>query len=91
MIFTGMLMYFGALFVPVIYLMVTRWRGAARRQMLVGAGFQIFCSLMVWAFVYFSWRSGRADYYQGWALLLPVNAIGLVYFLGVLFIYARKP
>lgn len=84
-------MSFGALFVPVIYLMATRWRGAARRQMLVGAGFQIFCSLMVCASVYFSWRSGHADYYHGWALLLPVNAIGLIYFVVVLFVYARKP
>jgi uncharacterized membrane protein len=58
--------------------------------MLIGAGLQLFWSLAVWAFVYFSWRAGYTDYYYGWALLIPVNVIGLIYFLAILFIYARK-
>jgi len=90
MIFIGILMYFGALIIPVGYLMSTRWRGAAKRLMIIGAGLQIFSSLAVWAFVYFSWRAGYTDAYYGWALLLPVNIVGLLYFLTVLFIYARK-
>ena len=42
MIFIGILMYFGALIIPLAYLFSTRWRGAAKRPMLIGAGFQLF-------------------------------------------------
>jgi hypothetical protein len=90
MIIVGILMYFGALIIPAGYLMSTRWRGAAKRPVLIGAGLQLFWSLAVWAFVYFSWRAGHTDAYMGWAFLLPVNVVGLLYFLAVLFIYARK-
>ena len=90
MIFIGILMYFGALIIPAVYMLSTRWRGAAKRPMFIGVGFQIFWSLAVWAFVYFSWRAGDTDYYYGWAFLLPVNVVGLIYFLAVLFIYAGK-
>jgi hypothetical protein len=90
MIFIGIFMYFGALIIPLGYLMSTRWRGAAKRPMLIGAGLQLFWSLVVWAFVYFSWRAAYTDYYYGWALLLAVNIVGFLYFLAVLFIYARK-
>ena len=31
MILIGTLLYFGALFIPAVYLMATRWRGAAKR------------------------------------------------------------
>jgi hypothetical protein len=85
-----MLIYFGALLIPAVYILSTRWRGPARRPMLLGAGFQVFGSLAVWAFVYYSRRAGHADYYYGWGLLVPVNIISLIYFLAVLFIYARK-
>lgn len=87
--FLGILLYFGALIVPVVYLSATRWRGPARRQMLFGIGMQLFWSLAVWAFVYFSWRAGYQDAWMGWGLLLPVNAIGFLYFVGVLIFYGR--
>lgn len=90
MIFVGIFMYFGALIIPLGYLMSTRWRGAAKRPMLIGASLQLFWSLAVWAFVYFSWRTGYSDYYYGWALMLPVNVVGLIYFVAVLIIYADK-
>jgi hypothetical protein len=86
----GILMYFGALIIPAAYLLSTRCRGAATRRMLIGVCLQIFWSLAVGAFVYFSWRAGYTEHYWGWALLVPVNAVGLIYFLAVLFIYARK-
>jgi hypothetical protein len=90
MIFIGILMYFGALIIPAAYLFSTRWHGAAKRPMLIGVCLQIFWSVAVWAFVYFSWRAGYTDAYMGWVLLLPVNVVGLVYFLAVLFIYGRR-
>ena len=91
MILIGTLIYFGALLIPAMYLLVTRWQGAAKRLMLIGAALQIFYTLAVAAFVYVAWRSGRADYYYGWNFLLPVNFVGLIYFVAVLFTSARKP
>jgi hypothetical protein len=85
----GILMYFGALIIPAAYLLSTRCRGSATRRMLIGVYLQVFWSLAVGAFVYFSWRAGYTEYYWGWAFLVPVNAVGLVYFLAVL-IYARR-
>lgn len=86
----GMLLYFGALIIPVVYLFSTNWRGPARRQMLIGIGLQVFFSLAVWAFVYFSWRAGYQDAWMGWGLLPPVNAIGFLYFVRVLIVHGRR-
>jgi hypothetical protein len=58
--------------------------------MLIGVGLQIFWSLAVWAFVYVSWRAGYQEAWMGWGLLLPVNAIGFLYFFGVLIGYGLK-
>ncbi len=90
MILIGILMYFGALIIPAVYLLSTHWRGAAKRPMLIGVGLQAFWSLAVWAFVYFSWRAGHQDAWMGWGLLLPINIVGLIYFVVVLLIYARE-
>ena len=83
-------MYFGALLIPITYLLFTQFRGNARRPMLIGIGLQTFWSLAVWAFVYFSWRAGYQDAYYGWGFLLPVNIVGLIYFLVVFFVYATR-
>jgi len=69
MIFIGILMYFGALIIPAAYLFSTRWRGAAKRPMLIGVGLQLFWSLAVWAFVYLSARAGYTDAYYGCSTL----------------------
>lgn len=86
----GLLMYFGAFLIPLVYLLLTAGRGSARRPLLIGIGLQIFWSLAVWAYVYFSWWAGYEDFWMGWGLLLPVNAIGLLYFLAVIFIFGFK-
>ena len=86
----GVLMYFGALIIPLVYLLSTHARDACTRPMLVGVALQLSLSMAVWAFVYFSWRSGYTEYYWGWALLLPVNVLSLVYFLVILFLHARR-
>ena len=80
----GILIYSGALLIPIIYCFATRFSGKATRLMLIGLGLQIFWSLTVWAFVYFSWRAGYQDAWMGWALLIPVNFVGLIYFVAVL-------
>jgi hypothetical protein len=86
----GILLYVGALLIPIVYLMATRFRGAARRPMLVGSSVQILWALGVWALVYFSQRAENEDAWMAWCLLLPVNAIGFIYFGGVLVRYGFR-
>lgn len=81
---TVILMYFGALIIPAVYLLFIRSRGVRTRLMLIGVGVQLLLSLAVWAFVDFSWRFGYTEYYWGWALLLPINVLSLIYFLATL-------
>jgi hypothetical protein len=90
MMFVGFLIYFGAVLIPALYFLLTWWHGSAKRPMLVGVSLQAFWSLVVWAFVYYSWRTGHADYYWGWAFLTPVNVVGAIYYLTVLLIYGFK-
>ena len=84
------LLYFGAFIIPAAYFFFTRWSGKAKRPMLIGVGLQIFWSVAVAAFAYFSWKAGYQDAWMAWGLLLPVNAVGLIYFLAVLLIYRKK-
>ena len=90
MLFLVCLLYFGALGIPIVYLLFTRFRGPLKRRMIIGSVLQVFWSLAVWAFVNFSWRAGYTDAWMGWGLLLPVNAVGFIYFVSVLVINAFK-
>jgi hypothetical protein len=83
MILVGILMYFGAILVPIVYLVTTGWSGRAKK-MLIGVGLQLFWSLIVWGFVWYSWRNGYSEFYWGWALLIPVNIVALIWYLGCL-------
>ena len=76
--------YFGSFLVPATYFLFTLGKGIARKGMLIGAGLQLFWSLAVWAFVYYSCRSGYSDYYYGWALLLPINIVSAIYYVAFL-------
>lgn len=89
-IFLGCLLYFGALIVPAFYFLFTRWHGKAKKPMLVGICLQIFGSCVVIAYAYFAWRAGNPEAGVNLVLLFPVNFVGLIYFLMVLFIYALK-
>ena len=90
MLFVGILLYFGALLIPATYLLATRCQGPTTRAMLIGVGVQLIGILAVWGFVYSCWFAGYTEYYWGWALLLPVNLVGLVYFLIVLIRHFRQ-
>ena len=91
MIFIGILMYFGALLVPLIYFATTGWSGRAKKKMLLGIGLQLFWSLMVWGFVWYSWKNGYTEYYWVWTLLIPVNVVGLIWYVGCVFLPEKKP
>lgn len=84
------LLYFGSFLIPVFYLLATRFRGRLNRLMLIGLALQIFWSLAVWAFVYYSWTEGYSEYYWGWALLILVNFIAAIYFLVFVPLWASR-
>jgi hypothetical protein len=90
MVLVGMFLNFGAMFIPVLYMLAMRFKGSAQRLMLIGFGLQLFWSAGVAALVWFSWRAGNKDYWAGWGLLLPVNILSLIYYSTVLFLDARK-
>lgn len=90
MLIVGLLLYFGALLIPATYLLATRCQGSATRAMLIGVGLQLFWILTVWGFVYYCWHAGYREYFWGWALVVPVNFIGLIYFLLMLIHHARN-
>jgi hypothetical protein len=90
MILAGIILYFGALLIPAAYFIILGREGSAKKGLLVGVALQIFWSLAVWSFVYYSWHTGYTDYYYGWWLLMPVNLISAFYYLGFLIWKVRK-
>ncbi|HEY0967675.1 MAG TPA: hypothetical protein VGD88_09820 [Opitutaceae bacterium] len=82
MIISGILMYFGALLVPALYFVATGWNGPAKKKMLWGIGLQFLWMLMVWGFVWYSWKKGSRDYFYGWALIIPGNLAAFIWYLG---------
>ncbi len=75
------LCYFEVLLIPLVYLLLTGFHGAATPVILIGVGLQVFWSFAVWALVYFS---SSPDSWFYWLLLVPVNIVGFVYFATVL-------
>jgi hypothetical protein len=90
MTFIATLLYFGAFLIPAAYFATTGRKGSAKNGLLIGVALQIFWSLAVWGFVYYSWHAGYTDYYYGWSLLIPVNLISAFYYLGFLIWKGRK-
>ena len=84
------LQYFGSMTIPVVYFIATLFRGPLIRPMLIGLGLQIFWSIAVRGFVYYSWNRGDSEYYWLWALLAPVNLVALLYFCAVPFYHKQK-
>lgn len=80
----SLLLYFGSYLVPAIYLVFSRFRGRATKAMIFGFAIHTFWNLAVWAFVYYSWRAGYSEHYWGWALLIPINFISFLYYIGSL-------
>ncbi|MDL5053158.1 hypothetical protein QQ056_06315 [Oscillatoria laete-virens NRMC-F 0139] len=78
------LVYFGAYLIPIIYFTVTLGRGRAKKATLWGVAIHTFCNLCVWGFVFYSWKAGYSEYYWGWALLIPINIISVIYYLGAI-------
>jgi ABC-type cobalamin transport system permease subunit len=89
-ILLGCLLYFGALLIPALFFLFNRGQSKAKKPMLIGVGLQVFWSMVVATIAYFSWRAGDSDAFMAWGLLLPVNFVGFLYFLAVLFIYVKK-
>ena len=77
------LTYFGAFLIPLAYLLLKvtkRIEGSLWKEMGIGIILQLLWSLGVWGFVYYSWKEGYSEYYWGWALLIPVNFVALIWY-----------
>ena len=77
-------MYFGAAVFPAMFFLLKGLKiieGKYWKRFLLGLVLQVFWSLCVWVFVYYSWKQGHREYYWGWALLIPVNGIALFWYL----------
>jgi hypothetical protein len=89
MLILGTLISFGALFIPTYYFLFMQKSPPTNRRMYLGIGLQVLWTAMVAVLVYFAWRTGRPDYYKGWALLIPVNVVSAIYFVIALVVYNR--
>lgn len=91
-IIIGMIAYFGAYLIPVLYLAGSLGRGPAKKKMWLGMAIHTFWNLAVWGFVYYSWKEGYREYYWGWILLFPVNVVSAIYYIGAIFLdHSRSP
>ena len=84
MTLAAIMFYFGAFLIPAAYFVITGKSGVAKKGMLIGLALHVFWSLAVYVFVYYSWSAGYTEYYWGWALMIPVNLVSAVYYLGFL-------
>ena len=76
--------YFGAYLIPVLYLAGSLFRGRARKKLWWGMAIHTFWNLAVWGFVYYNWKQGYSEYFYAWVLLLPVNIVSAIYYLGAI-------
>ena len=73
-----------------IYFLFTRFKGLYIKPMLLGFLLQAFWSVCVWQYTLYCRDAGYREWYWNWALLYPVNFIGIVYYLSIQFWYKKK-
>jgi hypothetical protein len=64
------LLCFGALMVPLSYVVVSRFRGRATRAMIIGGGIQLTFTLLVFSASDFDYRLGNTEGYL-WIFAFP--------------------
>ncbi len=89
MIFARILLYFGALLVPAYYFFTRGKYASAGKAMLFGVVIQFVWIVAVGFLVHHSRRAGYRDYYYGWALLIPMNFVAVVYYAAVWILRGR--
>jgi hypothetical protein len=74
------LLCFGALTVPLAYVLVSRFRGRFTRAMLIGGGIHMALILLVYGISDLDYRRGNTEAYY-WVFLFSVlNLLGLIYY-----------
>ncbi len=87
----GVVLYFGAFLVPVLYVTVTRLRGRCTRPMLAGAGVQLGLSLLLYAVSELDFRRGNTEAYYWGLLVVALNFVAFLYYVCVFaFWYDRR-
>jgi hypothetical protein len=82
--------YFGALLIPMAYLFVTRFHGALTRRMIIAILIQLSGALAVCVLVGLFTLAKSPDAWMGWAWLIPVNLVSLIYSLSIIIRYAFR-
>jgi hypothetical protein len=77
---TASVLYYGALLVPILYLIFNGRRGRLAKLMLIGLLLQMFWSVVVYSVAEFNRRAGRSEWFWAYALYVPVNLASLVYY-----------
>ena len=74
------LLCFGALVIPLVYMVLSRFRGRCNREMLIGAGIQIVLTLVICGLSELDYRLGNMEAYA-WVFVFPVlNVVALIYY-----------
>jgi hypothetical protein len=77
-------LYFSALLIPGGYFIFTRSsRRRYSKEMIVGFALQLFWTVCVWLAVGHYRRVGNQDWHYAWLYLVPVNFVGLIYYLAM--------
>ena len=76
-------LYFGALLIPMAYLICTCFRGSLTRSMIIAVLIQLSGALAVSVLVGFLTFFKIQDAWIGWVWLIPVNFVSFIYSLSV--------
>jgi hypothetical protein len=82
--------YFGALLIPMVYLVVTRFHGLLTRRMIIAILIQLSGTLVVCLLVGLFTLAKSQDAWMGWGWLLPLNLMSLIYSLSIIIRYAFR-
>jgi hypothetical protein len=85
------LWYFGALLIPAVYLIVTRFHGSLTRRMFIAILIQLSGALAICVLVGIFTLAKSQDAWMGWGWLVPVNLVSLIYSLSIIIRYAFRP
>ena len=87
----GLVLYFGAFLIPVLYLAITKLRGRCSRPMLFGAGTQLALSLLVYLVSELDFRRGNTEAYYWWLLVILLNFVAFLYYACVFAFWYDRP
>jgi len=78
----GLMANFGSLLVPLVYFVVTKGaKGRLFKPVLFGFISQIVLYVIAYFFIFWCWKQGYSEWYWAYALYLPINFFGVIYYI----------